>query len=59
MTCGFFLDILGQGFSPQDAQKQLDTAIAWGRYAERFDFNTHTQKITADPDAALITPTSS
>jgi len=58
MDAGFFRDILGQGFSPQDAQMQLDTAIAWGRYAELFDFNTHTQKITADPDAALVTPTS-
>jgi len=53
MDAGFFLDILGQGFSPQDARKQLDTAIAWGRYAELFDFNTHTQKITADPNAVL------
>jgi hypothetical protein len=59
MDAGFSLDILGQGFSPRDAQKQLDTAIAWGRYAELFDFNTHTQKIAADPDAgALVTPNS-
>jgi len=56
MDAGFFLDILGQGFSPRDAQKQLDTAISWGRYAELFDFNTHTQKITADPDATLAAP---
>lgn len=49
MDAGFFLDILGQGFSPQDAQRQLDTAIGWGRYAELFDFNANTLKITLDP----------
>lgn len=37
---------------------QLNTAIAWGGHAELFDFNAHTQRITADPDAALVPPTS-
>jgi NitT/TauT family transport system ATP-binding protein len=54
MDAGFFLDILQQGFSNQDAQQQLDTAIDWGRYAEIFDYNAYNGKITADPDAALL-----
>ena len=49
LRAGFFLDILQQGFNPQDAQRQLDIAIGWGRYAELFDYNTHTDQITADP----------
>jgi len=53
LRSGFFLDILQQGFSPRDAQQQLDTAIAWGRYAELFDYNTHTDEITAEPGADI------
>jgi NitT/TauT family transport system ATP-binding protein len=57
LRAGFFLDILQQGFNPDDAQQQLDTAIGWGRYAELFDYNTHTEQFTADPNASLLTPT--
>jgi NitT/TauT family transport system ATP-binding protein len=48
LRAGFFLDILQQGFSPTDAQQQLDTAIGWGRYAELFDYDAHTDQITAE-----------
>jgi NitT/TauT family transport system ATP-binding protein len=48
LRAGFFLDILQQGFSPSDAQQQLDIAIGWGRYAELFDYDTHTDQITAE-----------
>jgi NitT/TauT family transport system ATP-binding protein len=34
----FFLDLLGRGFSEEEARAQLDTAIDWGRYGELFDF---------------------
>jgi hypothetical protein len=48
LRAGFFLDILQRGFSPTDAQQQLDIAIGWGRYAELFDYDTHTDQITAE-----------
>jgi NitT/TauT family transport system ATP-binding protein len=35
----FFLDMLDEQFSEEETQKQLDTAINWGRYAELFDFD--------------------
>jgi NitT/TauT family transport system ATP-binding protein len=35
----FFLDLLGRGFSEEEAQAQLDTAIDWGRYGELFEFD--------------------
>ncbi len=57
LRAGFFLDILQQGFNPQNAQRQLDIAIGWGRYAELFDYNADTDQITADPNATLVTPT--
>ena len=56
LRAGFFLDILEHGFSPQEAQQQLDTAIGWGRYAELFDYDVHTDQITAGPAAAAARP---
>lgn len=35
----FFLDILEEHFSEDESQRQLDTAIHWGRYAEIFDYD--------------------
>lgn len=36
----FFLDMLDEQFSEEETQRQLDTAINWGRYAELFDFDS-------------------
>jgi NitT/TauT family transport system ATP-binding protein len=36
---GFFVDLLRRGFSEEEARRQLDTAISWGRYAELFDYD--------------------
>jgi NitT/TauT family transport system ATP-binding protein len=35
----FFLDMLDEQFSAEETQRQLETAINWGRYAEIFDFD--------------------
>jgi len=35
----FFLDILSEQFSEEEALRQIETTIAWGRYAELFDFD--------------------
>jgi NitT/TauT family transport system ATP-binding protein len=35
----YFLSLLEQHFSEEEAQEQLETAINWGRYAELFAFN--------------------
>ena len=36
---GFFLDLLRRGFSAEEARRQLDIAIDWGRYAELFEYD--------------------
>ncbi|MFI9508528.1 nitrate/sulfonate/bicarbonate ABC transporter ATP-binding protein [Nocardia sp. NPDC052566] len=54
LRAGFFLDLLRRGFGPEDARRQLDTAINWGRYAELYDYDTDSDKITADPDAQVF-----
>jgi NitT/TauT family transport system ATP-binding protein len=35
----FFLDMLDEQFSQEETQRQLETAITWGRYSELFDFD--------------------
>jgi len=41
----FFLDLLGRGFSEDEARAQLNTAINWGRYGELFDFDANSGEL--------------
>jgi len=54
LRAGFFLDLLRRGFAPEEARRQLDIAIDWGRYAELYDYDTDSDRITADPAARLV-----
>jgi NitT/TauT family transport system ATP-binding protein len=45
----FFLDLLGRGFTADEARAQLDTAIDWGRYGELFDYDSLTGELTLTP----------
>ncbi|HXE05760.1 MAG TPA: nitrate/sulfonate/bicarbonate ABC transporter ATP-binding protein [Bryobacteraceae bacterium] len=40
VSAEFFLDLLDEQFSEEECERQLDTAIAWGRYAELFDYDS-------------------
>ena len=42
----FFLDMLDEQFSEEETQRQLETAINWGRYAELFDFDAARRRFT-------------
>ena len=42
----FFRDLLDEHFSEDESGRQLETAIQWGRYAEIFDYNATTGKLT-------------
>jgi NitT/TauT family transport system ATP-binding protein len=42
----FFRDLLDEHFSVDEARRQLETAIQWGRYAEIFDYDAATGKLT-------------
>jgi NitT/TauT family transport system ATP-binding protein len=42
----FFRDLLDEHFSEDEAGRQLETAIQWGRYAELFDYDAATGKLT-------------
>jgi NitT/TauT family transport system ATP-binding protein len=46
----FFLDMLDEQFSDEESQRQIETAVAWGRYAEIFDFDSGRRRFVL-PDA--------
>jgi NitT/TauT family transport system ATP-binding protein len=41
----FFQDLLDEHFSEEEAQRQLATAIHWGRYAEIFDYDAQSGRL--------------
>jgi NitT/TauT family transport system ATP-binding protein len=46
----FFLDMLDEQFSDEESQRQMETAVAWGRYAELFDYDAGRRRFIL-PDA--------
>jgi NitT/TauT family transport system ATP-binding protein len=44
----FFLDVLQRGYTEDEAQRQLEIAIDWGRYAELFDYDANTRQLTRE-----------
>ncbi|MFY9645394.1 MAG: nitrate/sulfonate/bicarbonate ABC transporter ATP-binding protein [Terriglobales bacterium] len=54
----FFYDILDEHFSEDEVQRQFDTAMNWGRYAEIFDFDRESHRlILAEPVGEPHPPT--
>ena len=41
----FFRDILDEHFSEEEVQRQFDTAVNWGRYAEIFDYDRESGRL--------------
>ncbi|MEY9967849.1 NitT/TauT family transport system ATP-binding protein [Streptacidiphilus sp. MAP12-16] len=51
---GLFLDLLHRGFSDEDARRQLDTAIDWGRYGELFEYDKGEGRLELAPEAVGV-----
>jgi NitT/TauT family transport system ATP-binding protein len=47
------LDILASHFSPKEAERQLETAIDWGRYAELYSFDEPSGEIFLEEEAIV------
>ena len=47
----FFLDMLDEQFSEEECLRQMETAVAWGRYAELFDYDSARRRFVL-PDAS-------
>src|SRR5208337_2544365 len=46
LSAEFFQDLLDEHFSEDESQRQLETAIQWGRYAELFEYDAASGKST-------------
>jgi NitT/TauT family transport system ATP-binding protein len=54
----FFYDILDEHFSQDEVERQFDTAMNWGRYAEIFDFDREGHRLVlAEPVGEPHPPT--
>jgi ABC-type anion transport system duplicated permease subunit len=51
---GFFLDLLRRGFTAEEARRQLDTAIEWGRYGELFEYDSESGQLILGSDPARV-----
>jgi len=48
----FFHDLLDEHFTEAEVQRQLDTALNWGRYAEIFDYDSETGRLVLTDSGA-------
>jgi NitT/TauT family transport system ATP-binding protein len=49
----FFHDILDEHFSEDEVQRQFDTAMNWGRYAEIFDYDRDSGRLVQTEPSPL------
>ena len=45
MPLEFFRDILDEHFSREDVQRQIDTALDWGRYGDVFSYDSESDRL--------------
>jgi NitT/TauT family transport system ATP-binding protein len=57
----FFYDVLDEHFSQDEVERQFDTAMNWGRYAEIFDYDRESHRLilaepVSEPHGPTVTP---
>lgn len=45
MPLEFFRDILDEHFSTDEAQRQIETALNWGRYGDLFTYDSENDRV--------------
>ena len=45
MPLEFFRDILREHFPDQETERQIETALNWGRYADLFTYDSGTGRV--------------
>jgi NitT/TauT family transport system ATP-binding protein len=48
LPAGFFTDILRSRYGEEEAERQLDVAVNWGRYAELYDYDATRGQISRE-----------
>lgn len=57
VSADFFNDILEKRFTSQEAERQLETVIDWGRYAELFEYDADDKVLyLPEPESAVKLP---
>jgi NitT/TauT family transport system ATP-binding protein len=57
MGADFFLDLLDEYYPVDEARRQFETAVEWGRYAELYEYNAAEEKLRlSDGATAPIAP---
>jgi len=56
MPLEFFRDTLSRHFSAEEAERQLETALDWGRYADLFTYDRETDRIRLKEPMAPPSP---
>ena len=60
MPLQFFHDLLDEHFSEEDTEKQIETALYWGRYGEIFSYDPETDRLhlqrAPNPEAPAADP---
>ncbi|HUB80348.1 MAG TPA: AAA-associated domain-containing protein [Bryobacteraceae bacterium] len=61
MPLEFYRDVLDEHFAPDEVQKQIDTALHWGRYAGIFTYDSENDRLLshASPEDDHAVPLSS
>lgn len=54
MPLEFFRDILQEHFPDDEVQKQIDTILNWGRYAEIFTYDSESDRLVLNQPASQI-----
>jgi NitT/TauT family transport system ATP-binding protein len=49
MPLDFFRDLLREHFSDEEAERQIDTALHWGRYGDLFTYEPENDRLLAEP----------
>ena len=52
MPLEFFRDILDEHFASDETQRQIETALDWGRYAGIFEYDSESDKLTQQEPAS-------
>ncbi len=53
MPLEFFRDFLEERFPDQEVERQIETALNWGRYADIFSFDAESDRLSLNPPAGL------
>jgi NitT/TauT family transport system ATP-binding protein len=54
MPLEFFRDILDEHFASDETQRQVDTALDWGRYADIFEYDSASDRLTLHQPAGHV-----